>query len=587
MALSSSLLRRIRLCCLLLILAVLTTEVALQLLCRISAICNSYLSPLAPAGEVSVQVAHPVLRRAPNPEFPDHDFRGYRNVGLQTQFDIVALGDSQTYGMGSEMWEAWPQQLEFSSGRSVYNMGFGGWTVVQFSYLMDDVFALEPDTVIFGLYATRFFGAYQQVYYRGNGLRFIKHGDDPLQFLVDRGVVEPVSTTRQKIYEQDSRIIDVTDPMLGASRPTFESVSFAPKVRSVPYVWRRCKLLRIGPAVERFLLHRCRPWYRWVYRRTGQLPTRMNDIDSKAPVPKPKSNQEVKESLVDRFNGRVKIKHYTDERKRMFGMDLRDVRVAEGFRVTMEALKEMGERCRAREIRFVVLWIPTKEATMYNWLVENYQRGVPEKFHQLYACESLLRHATFSYLSDQSIDVVDGLPRLQACYENDIMPYRFDRDGHPNRIGYRILAEAVCERLQVDLISHTPLRQSELDHFSSLAFPQHHGGGVNAEQVFVNAILRDPTEPLTVEAIRPYSDALVAHTYEVVDVRRGKMELGLIQVLHWAVQDGAAVSVPRTKESVEPLVLEPSEMHPQLVDIYTVDDTENDFDLPLYFCVGR
>lgn len=83
MPLSPSLLRRIRLCGLLLMLAVLVAEVVLQLLCGMSPMFNAYMSPLAPADDVSVQVAHPVLQRAPNPEFLDHDFEGIAMLGYR------------------------------------------------------------------------------------------------------------------------------------------------------------------------------------------------------------------------------------------------------------------------------------------------------------------------------------------------------------------------------------------------------------------------------------------------------------------------------------------------------------------------
>ena len=38
--------------------------------------------------------------KMPNPKYPGHDSKGFRNLTLPTEADIVALGDSQTYGTG-------------------------------------------------------------------------------------------------------------------------------------------------------------------------------------------------------------------------------------------------------------------------------------------------------------------------------------------------------------------------------------------------------------------------------------------------------------------------------------------------------
>ena len=572
---------------LLLAAGIVVAELLLTGLCAMSATVNAYMSPPAPPDDQGARVNCRVMVTAPNPRFPGHDFRGFRNVGHQERFDVVALGDSQTYAMGSMMWEAWPQQLEFMTDRSVYNKSFGGWTPVHFTYLMDDVFALEPKTVVYGLYATRSFGAYRSVYLRGLASRLREHNKDPLQSLVDRGLVEPVETTFDRICELDPRARAMADAGPDVLDPDYVREPRGPRFWPTEFDWRDRKLFRVRSAVERFLLHTWRPWYRSVYRETGEIPMPMPDTILGEPVGEPFPIHEVHEPLVDFFNKNVDIGRVTAVKKRLFGMDLRDVRVAEGFRVNMEALREIGQRCAERGIRFVVLWIPTKEATMYDWLQQTYVHELPRDMDHLYACERLLKREARDYLHGEGIEFIDALPALAACYWRDEMPYRFDRDGHPGPLGYRVLAEAVQDGLEgAGAEPWVALSDEELTVLADAAFP-HMPADSAGDRLLVHAILRDRTVPPKVRDIEPYDEALVAHTYEVMDVRRGSMELGRIQVLHWAVRDGEIVPAPHRTGTLETLALEPIEMHASLSDVYTLDDTEEGFDLPLYFCVGR
>jgi hypothetical protein len=64
-----------------------------------------------------------------------HDDLGFRNRSVPVQADIVAIGDSMTYGSGAPRDGAWPQQLAALSGQSVYNMGLGGYGPLQYLHL--------------------------------------------------------------------------------------------------------------------------------------------------------------------------------------------------------------------------------------------------------------------------------------------------------------------------------------------------------------------------------------------------------------------------------------------------------------------
>src|SRR5262245_22459528 len=60
-----------------------------------------------------------------NPQFQEHDANGFRNTAIPETIDIVAIGDSHTYGQGVAFDQAWPRVLEKLTSCRVYNMAFG------------------------------------------------------------------------------------------------------------------------------------------------------------------------------------------------------------------------------------------------------------------------------------------------------------------------------------------------------------------------------------------------------------------------------------------------------------------------------
>lgn len=86
------------------------------------------------------------------PEAYGHDANGFRNDAVPAHVDIVALGDSQTWGVNAKRSAAWPQSLEKKSGRTVYNMGLGGYGPVQYLALTDKATQLSPKIIVIGLH---------------------------------------------------------------------------------------------------------------------------------------------------------------------------------------------------------------------------------------------------------------------------------------------------------------------------------------------------------------------------------------------------------------------------------------------------
>src|SRR5210317_913473 len=51
-----------------------------------------------------------------------HDEWGFRNYERPPNADIVAIGDSQTYGISASSDQSWPAHLSKISGQATYNM---------------------------------------------------------------------------------------------------------------------------------------------------------------------------------------------------------------------------------------------------------------------------------------------------------------------------------------------------------------------------------------------------------------------------------------------------------------------------------
>ena len=109
---------------------------------------------LNPGDYLSVSmVKHEILGSVVEQKAAGFDKWGFRNRSVPKQADIVAIGDSHTYGNTARMVDSWPYVLGRLAGKSVYNMGLGGYGPNQYYYLFDTkALALKPKIILCGLY---------------------------------------------------------------------------------------------------------------------------------------------------------------------------------------------------------------------------------------------------------------------------------------------------------------------------------------------------------------------------------------------------------------------------------------------------
>ncbi len=80
---------------------------------------------------------HPNLGHVVVPSSGGHDRWGFRNSDVPAKADIVAIGDSVTYGYSASADKSWPAWLAQFSGRSVYNLALGGYGPPDYQYLFN------------------------------------------------------------------------------------------------------------------------------------------------------------------------------------------------------------------------------------------------------------------------------------------------------------------------------------------------------------------------------------------------------------------------------------------------------------------
>jgi hypothetical protein len=313
---------------------------------------------------------------------------GFRNAAVPHTVDIVAIGDSQTYGNTATMDDSWPYVLGRMAGRSVYNMGLGGYGPNQYLHLLKNkALNLKPRMIIVGLSMTDDFD---------NAFR-ITYGLDHWAYL--RTLAPDEFNVKMWQFE----------PTVGWFKKTRVWLS----LHSVTY-----QILFHGPLLGRF---------------QGELQMRyakqLYDSATSLEVPE----KQIKEV----FRPEALLHNLNQESKS----------VREGMRISFDLLRQMDEMCRQNGIRFIVVIIPTKEMVFSEYLENNDTIHLSSVLNGLVANERAARERTFSYLTKASISYVDLLPALKRAAQHELYN-RTATDMHPNRNGYRVYAEAVFEAVR-------------------------------------------------------------------------------------------------------------------------------------------
>lgn len=318
-----------------------------------------------------------------------YDAWGFRNRKVPASTDIVALGDSHTFGNTAKMDESWPYALGRLTGKSVYNMGLGGYGPNQYYYLLKTkALSLKPRMIICGFYmGDDFENAYQ-----------ITYGLDYWSYLREQLPAEKVNFD---IWEH-------------ASDPTWHK-----KIRT--WLSRHSVVYKIvfhGPLLGR-----------WKGDFQIENASRLYDSATSLIVP----DKNIREAFLPKLI--------------LTELDQAKPSVQEGMRITFKLLDEMNRICRANNIEFVVAVIPTKETVFADYLAHNSTLPMGDVLDRLIASERTARGKLFEFFNQSGIHYVDTLPALKQSVQHELYA-RTAQDMHPNKNGYKVIAEAIAAGIQ-------------------------------------------------------------------------------------------------------------------------------------------
>jgi len=335
-----------------------------------------------------------------------HDANGFRNDSVPDRVDIVAIGDSQTWGINARRSEAWPQTLSTLSGNSTYNMGLGYYGPVQYWVLIEDAIKLSPDVIVIGLYfGNDIWGAYDAVYPGGLYPELRDSGTD------DDLLNDTISPEAQTLSRESKEFRAGFKPASILNRGEFSSL---------------LKLSAIGRLMDRL----------------GWLPYNTNSYGfqrDKAWAQTFPSHGAIYEQ--------GNIQTVFTPSYRLLAIDLDEPRINEGLRITEEVVLRINAETEAADIALLILLIPTKEA-VYADAVETAHGSLDETYARLVQMEERARTKIIALCDENGIEYVDALPALTGAIQRNERIYPATTDGHPDVRGYYILASEVYQMLK-------------------------------------------------------------------------------------------------------------------------------------------
>ena len=295
------------------------------------------------------------------------------------------MGDSVTYGLGVGASESWPEQLARLTGRTIYNMGLPGTGPTHHLVNLERAINLKPDLILFGFFAGNdLWDCFHHVY-NGPSPPSLTRGDD---------------VARKIIADLECRV-PLLPSILSSFHHTFDP---APPAFKTAFGARRL----FGIERER---------NRWAFLKTLALERGLDVLD----------DQGVKTIFATRY--------------RLHALNLEDVRIVEGKRLAIEALRLMAREAAAVRVGFVVVLLPTKERVFSSLM-----RGPSADYSRLIACERQLWRELLSALAECNIQTIDALPALESASNRGIYPAT--ADGHPTPAGHQIIAECIASHMQ-------------------------------------------------------------------------------------------------------------------------------------------
>jgi lysophospholipase L1-like esterase len=333
-------------------------------------------------------VDHPALGHRIEPRTTGHDALGFRNAETPQRADIIAIGDSMTYGVGAPREASWPSRLGALLGESVYNMGLGGYGPLQYLHLAkSEAVTLKPRLLVVA-------------FYMGNDLMDA--------FLLARA--RPHWHSWRVSAEAEPSLTDYDRAGLKEPRKRFGALRDWLARNSVVYSMMRATVFQRFQAGEQ---------------------------DSLARQVEP----DVRMLWKDASNASIRTIFTPGLRLAAVDLGLQSVR--EGMQISQKALAALKAEADRQEVRLLVVVIPTKERAHCPYL-RNSGVHLPPKFASLCDAEESANAELTRFLRAQNIVHLDVTPALESHIERRVQVYPTDYDGHPQAAGYAVIAGEIA-----------------------------------------------------------------------------------------------------------------------------------------------
>ena len=328
------------------------------------------------------------------------DAHGFRNDWVPETSTVVALGDSQTWGVGAPRSESWPAQLARRLNERVYNMSMGGWGPAHYFAVLPDVLRFAPRIVIVGLYfGNDLYDTYRLAYSDGEFAN--------LRADVDISAVDTVATKAWAAVQVEKRF----EATYGLDEPRLWAL------------WLRGHSA-LGRALDRsWPTERADAWYEIGAAWAQAYPEYGATFD----------------------DGGVRTVFTTAYR--LLAVDLSEVRIREGLRLTKILLPRIALTVDRHDSRLVVLLIPSKETAFAARVAASGQASTVTYRH-LIEQEARCRSSILQTCAAAEIECLDLLPAFEAALGQGLQIYPTNTESHPNSSGYAVVSQTLEGRLR-------------------------------------------------------------------------------------------------------------------------------------------
>ena len=343
--------------------------------------------------------------------YPGSDKRGYRNPEALDTSNILAIGDSTTYGYSVVESQSWPAVVRNENNLDIYNAGVGGYGPCEYLEVSNELIQLNPTQVVVALYlGNDMSDAYTSVY------------------LEDR--CPDLQTDNAELLKELRRLREEQSLLKQATELGLESVA-EPFRDGLPLSHLYGSNLRDKSSIYSLVRAAYHKLNNIHYGRFGE------DTDKRF-------------ATESQIQGAIAYEHIKELRTvfkspavEVLAVDQTDLRISEGRRITETVLDEINTLAQANNAQLIVAIIPTKGVAYRNILGDSFisqHSSFPPKIEN----ELKLKQDILSFLDENEIVHVDTTPLLEKALSDRTPPFHQTSNEHPNAHGYSVVANAIA-----------------------------------------------------------------------------------------------------------------------------------------------